>query len=181
MIPACIFTQRYQPPCGELLLGIHTDRLCLCDWTAGKHHPRIITRLQRALNAHVAEGDTPMLQQAIRELDAYFSGKKHPFKTPLLLPGSKFQKRVWQRLLLIPGGQTLSYGELARALGVPSAVRAVANAFGANALSIFVPCHRVIGSHGDTGGYAGGLDAKSYLLTLEQQYTPQAYFSPLFT
>ena len=86
---------------------------------------------------------------------------------PLLFVGSDFQKSVWQMLLEIPYGQTISYGEMARRIGIPKAVRAVANANGANAISIFAPCHRIIGSDRSLTGYGGGLEAKKFLLELE--------------
>jgi len=85
----------------------------------------------------------------------------------LIFAGTDFQKRVWNKLLEIPYGHTMSYGEMARQLDFPQAVRAVANANGANAISIFVPCHRIIGSNRKLVGYAGGLDAKKKLLNLE--------------
>ena len=91
------------------------------------------------------------------------------FDIPLLFVGTDFQKRVWKLLLKIPYGQTISYGTMAEKLGNPQAIRAVANANGANAISIFAPCHRVIGSNNSLTGYGGGLNAKKYLLQLEQE------------
>ena len=88
---------------------------------------------------------------------------------PLLFAGTDFQQAVWRQLLEIPYGQTISYGEMARRLGIPKAVRAVANANGANAICLFAPCHRVIGSNGSLTGFGGGLDAKKFLLKLEQR------------
>ena len=85
-----------------------------------------------------------VLQQTVRELDEYFRGERRDFDIPLLLAGSDFQKRVWQQLPHIPYGQTVSYGELAAAIGSPKSVRAVANANGANAISIILPCHRLL-------------------------------------
>ena len=108
-----------------------------------------------------------VLLRTVRELDEYFRGERKEFDIPLLLAGSEFQKRVWQQLRHIPYGQTASYGELAAAIGSPRSVRAVANANGANAISIILPCHRVIGSDGRLTGYGGGLRAKQYLLDLE--------------
>ena len=110
-----------------------------------------------------------VLQRAVRELDEYFRGERREFDIPLLLAGSDFQKRVWQQLPSIPYGQTVSYGELAAAIGAPKSVRAVANANGANAISIILPCHRIIGSDGRLTGYGGGLRAKQYLLDLEHR------------
>ena len=86
---------------------------------------------------------------------------------PLLFVGTDFQKNVWQELLKIPYGATITYADLAARLGRPNAVRAVANANGANAISIFAPCHRVVGSNGTLGGYGGGIEAKRFLLGLE--------------
>ena len=107
--------------------------------------------------------------EAVRQLDAYFAGRLREFDLPLAPKGTAFQQRVWQALLDIPYGETVSYGELARHIGRPSAVRAVGAANGQNPLSIVIPCHRVIGSDGRLVGYGGGLPAKSALLALEQR------------
>ncbi len=163
-----ITTRHYPTPCGSLLLGSFGNALCLCDWVAGKHHTRTLATLQRHLQATAGTGDSPTLQQACAELDACFRGSRIHFRTPLLPLGSSFRLAVWQELLRIPCGCTTSYGELARQLGKPSAARAVASAIGANALSLFIPCHRVIGSRGSLGGYRGGLQAKRFLLEQEQ-------------
>ena len=100
-------------------------------------------------------------------MDEYFAGKRRNFTIPLLFVGTDFQKKVWNKLLEIPYGKTVSYGELARMIDMPKAVRAVANANGANAISILAPCHRVIGSDRSLTGYGGGLAAKKLLLDLE--------------
>ena len=115
-----------------------------------------------------------VLLRTVRELDEYFRGERKEFDIPLLLAGSEFQKRVWQQLRHIPYGQTVSYGELAAAIGAPKSVRAVANANGANAISIILPCHRVIGSDGSLTGYGGGTDTKRYLLELESNKSNKA-------
>ena len=99
------------------------------------------------------------------------------FTVPLLFAGTDFQQKVWRLLQEIPYGSTLTYAGLAAGLGMPGAVRAVANANGANALSLFVPCHRVIGADGSLTGYAGGTDAKKYLLDLERGFGGQPCFS----
>ena len=108
-----------------------------------------------------------VLQVARRQLDEYFKGERQIFDMPLLFVGTDFQKNVWQELLKIPYGATITYADLAARLGRPNAVRAVANANGANAISIFAPCHRVVGSNGTLGGYGGGIEAKRFLLGLE--------------
>ena len=181
-----ILTVRYQAPCGEMLLGSLGDRLCLCSWTHELHPGRVANRLRRILKAESEDcgqisGDTPgqsafpeILLRTVRELDEYFRGERKEFDIPLLLAGSEFQKRVWQQLRHIPYGQTVSYGELAAAIGAPKSVRAVANANGANAISIILPCHRVIGSDGSLTGYGGGIDTKRYLLELESNKSNKA-------
>lgn len=157
----------YDAPCGRLVLGGYGERLCLCDWEAGRHHGRVAGRVGRMLNADFEEGMSPVMEMAMAELDEYFAGCRREFDIPLLLAGTDFQKQVWEILKKIPYGATLTYGEEAVRLGRPGAVRAVANANGANALSIFVPCHRVIGSDRSLTGYGGGLPVKKFLLELE--------------
>ncbi len=101
------------------------------------------------------------------QLRAYFAGELRAFDVPLAVAGTPFQRAVWEALLAIPYGETVSYGELARRIGRPAAVRAVGLANGRNPVSIVVPCHRVIGSSGALTGYGGGLDRKRHLLALE--------------
>ena len=101
-------------------------------------------------------------------MDEYFRRERRAFDIPLLFAGTEFQNKVWDMLLQIPYGRTVSYARMALSLRMPKAVRAVANANGANAISIFAPCHRVIGSNGSLTGYGGGLDAKRFLLELER-------------
>lgn len=163
-----IITGIYESPCGTLMLGSLADRLCLCNWHVGpEHNNRVNGRLCRMLGAEFEAGGSPVIDEAKIQLDEYFAGALREFDVPLLFAGTDFQRRVWAALLTIPYGQTISYGEMARQIGMPTAVRAVANANGANAISIFVPCHRVIGSNGALTGYAGGLEAKEFLLKLE--------------
>ena len=134
-----------------------------------QHRETVNRRLLRLLHTEMQEGTSDVIRQAALQLDEYFAGKRTVFDVPLLFVGTDFQKKVWNDLLRIPYGETVSYGEMAVRTGVPKAVRAVANANGANAISIFVPCHRVIGSDGSLTGYGGGIEAKKYLLLLEQQ------------
>jgi methylated-DNA-[protein]-cysteine S-methyltransferase len=116
----------------------------------------------------------PVLQKAERQLKEYFAGARTAFDLPLDFHGTDFQKRVWAALLAIPFGETRSYGEIARALGKPSAMRAVGAANGRNPISIIAPCHRVIGANGQLTGFAGGLKAKAHLLTLEAKPVQRA-------
>lgn len=159
--------QRYHSPCGDLILGSFQGKLCLCDWAVEKHRDVVDIRLRKVLKASYEEKTSDIIQETSRQLDEYFDSKRTVFDIPLLFVGTEFQKKVWHKLLEIPYGKTISYGELAKQLNIPKAVRAVANANGANAISIIAPCHRVIGSDHSLTGYGGGLTAKKMLLDLE--------------
>ena len=111
---------------------------------------------------------------AADQLAAYFAGTLTEFSLPLEPAGTLFQRRVWAELQAIPYGETRSYGELARAIGNPAAVRAVGLANGRNPIAVVIPCHRVIGSDGSLTGYGGGLDRKRYLLDLEAAGRPHS-------
>ena len=111
--------------------------------------------------------DTELLAETSRQLDEYFAGSRKTFDLPLELRGSDFQLRVWRYLQSIPYGQTLTYGEVAEAIGAAGAARAVGAACGQNPVLIVVPCHRVVGSGGKLGGYVGGTILKEQLLALE--------------
>lgn len=163
-----ICIQYYDAPCGKLVLGSHEERLCLCDWVNERRRSRMDTRIQRMLKAEYAVRQTDVVIKAITQLDEYFHKVRTTFDIPLLMVGTEFQEQVWQCLCTIPYGTTISYGEEARRIGKSSAARAVANANGANPISIFIPCHRVTGCNGELGGYAGGTDAKRYLLNIER-------------
>lgn len=163
-----IRVQHYQSQCGELILGSYEGKLCLCDWTLDEERRKMIDkRIQMLLHARYEAGTSETIATAITQLDEYFSKNRTAFDVPLLLLGTDFQKAVWRELLKVPYGTTESYGGLSSQLGNPKAVRAVAAANGANAISIFVPCHRIIGSNQKLTGYAGGLQAKKTLLELE--------------
>jgi methylated-DNA-[protein]-cysteine S-methyltransferase len=114
------------------------------------------------------EGSSPVLDEAARQLDAYFAGELVAFDLPLELNGSEFHRRCWLALASIPYGQTVSYGEQARRLGLGhDAARAVGAANGRNPLPVVLPCHRVIGADGSLTGFGGGLDVKRFLLEHE--------------
>ena len=113
----------------------------------------------------------------IEQLEAYFAGELHRFDMPLAAAGTQFRKNVWDELVRIPYGETISYGELARRIGDPQASRAVGAANGANPLPIIVPCHRVIGANGSLTGYGGGLPAKQWLLSHEAQHARVGLFA----
>lgn len=169
-----IITSSYRSPVGELLLGSYDEKLCIADWRYRSKRDLIDTRISKMLNANFELGSTDVLQETRKQLDAYFEGKLKKFNVPLLLEGTDFQKNVWSVLMEIPYGETMSYLQLSRLLNNEKGIRAIASANGANAISILVPCHRIIGSNGSLVGYAGGLAAKKKLLTLENpQIDPQ--------
>jgi AraC family transcriptional regulator, regulatory protein of adaptative response / methylated-DNA-[protein]-cysteine methyltransferase len=128
-----------------------------------------IERFSTKTKFPIVAGRTPIIDLIEKELHLYFSGDLQQFKTPLVFFGSPFQKLVWQELQKIPYGQTCSYAQLAQAIGKPSAFRAVAQANGANQLPIIIPCHRVINTNGELGGYAGGLNRKIWLINREKR------------
>lgn len=162
-----IITLKYLSPVGELLLGDFQGQLCLCDWKYRKMRGEIDNRIQKLLNAEYISGTSPLLQETIKQLEEYFLNNRKKFDLELKLAGTDFQKNVWNELINIPFGTTETYLELSKKLKNEKAIRAVASANGANAISIIVPCHRIIGSDGKLVGYAGGLKVKQQLLQLE--------------
>ena len=127
---------------------------------------------------HAAHRDDTLFADARLQLAEYFAGQRTTFDLPLdRTVGTTFQRQVWQALHDIPYGETISYGELARRIGAPAAVRAVGLANGRNPLSIVVPCHRVIGTGGKLTGYGGGTDRKRLLLDLEARRRPGSLFT----
>ena len=155
-----ILTGHYDSPLGRITLAGEGDALVGL-WFDGQ------TLFASTLGPDAAEGWLPVFGNACRWLDIYFSGAKPDFTPRLDLRGTPFRQAVWQQLLTIPYGATISYGELARRLGCKSS-RAVGGAVGHNPISLIVPCHRVIGADGRLTGYAGGLALKSRLLGLER-------------
>jgi len=113
--------------------------------------------------------DSPILAECVRQLDEYFSGQRTCFDIPVKQRGTKFQQSVWNVLTGIPFGKTVSYGDVAKMLNHPKAMRAVGAANGRNKVWIIVPCHRVIGADGSLTGYAGGIDRKKWLLDHEKE------------
>lgn len=168
-----IIVSTYQSPVGEMILGAFEGRLCLCDWAEGRQRKRIDMRTRRMLSSRCRNGQSEVIDKAGAWLDHYFSGGRSDFPLPILLTGSDFQKRVWSELMHVAYGTTTTYSVLARSIGRPEAVRAVASAVATNPISVFVPCHRVIGADGTLTGYNGGLDAKRFLLDLERTYSQQ--------
>ena len=165
-----IHIQYYKTKYANYILGSFEDRLCLVDSRNEKKRKTIDDRLKRSLNADFIEQDDEILQRTKKELDEYFNLQRKEFDIPLIMVGTDFQKRVWNALMKIPYGTTSTYLQLAKDIGHKKAVRAVANANGANPIGIIIPCHRIIGSDGRLTGYAGGLPLKRSLLELEKIY-----------
>lgn len=162
---------QFQCPLGTLLAVAEPDGILLLDFL---DHPldeqEIRTRMVKyGLTDEISFERIPLLDKLENQLNEYFQGKRQHFDLPLLLRGTTFQRQVWDALLTIPYGTTISYAQLAMKVEQSSTKysRAVANANGHNPVSILVPCHRVIGSDGSLTGYAGGLWRKQALLILE--------------
>mgnify|MGYP000877817090 CR=1 FL=1 len=169
MIYNKIVFKNFSTKYGQLLIGSFDDKLCICDWYYRKMRNNIDQRIQRILKAEYAAGTSNVIENTISQLEEYFRKERKIFDIPLVFAGTEFQKKVWNELIKIPYSQTLTYIQLAETLGDKSAIRAVATANGANAISIIVPCHRIIGKSGELVGYAGGLKAKRDLLELENE------------
>ncbi len=163
----CINIQFYKTPVGELILGSYQNKICLADWRFRKMRNTIDTRICKKLNAVFIENTSDIIEKTKEQLHEYFAKKRTKFDLDLLLIGTDFQKQVWLELQKIPFGKTYSYLELSKKINNEKAVRAVASANGANAISIIIPCHRIVGSNGKLVGYAGGIPAKKKLLELE--------------
>ena len=164
-----VHIQYYASPYGELILASVGYELCLCDWNEKSCAERNKHRLERLLNADFVMASSAVLEQTKRELDEYFAGKRKSFDIPLHPVGTDFQQQVWQALLEIPYGETRTYKEIAESVNNLKGVRAVAQAIGANGMSILIPCHRVIGTNHSLTGYAGGIEAKRLLLDIESK------------
>ncbi|MDR2041425.1 MAG: methylated-DNA--[protein]-cysteine S-methyltransferase [Tannerella sp.] len=147
----------YHSPAGILRVAENGKAITHIQWAGTQPAP-----------AETAQEPTPLLREAARQLSEYFAGQRRTFDLPLAPQGTAFQLRTWQALREIPYGQTRSYKQVAEAIGCPKGARAVGGANNRNPVSILTPCHRVIGADGRPVGYAGGLEAKKWLLALEQ-------------
>lgn len=146
----------YHSPIGTLALGEEDGYLTRVSFQEKIETP------------HIME-NTPLLEEAAKQLEEYFGGNRSSFSLPLKLRGTEFQKKVWQALQSIPYGVTASYGEIAKQIGNPKGARAVGMANNKNPISVIIPCHRVVGSNGKLVGYGGGLDKKVFLLEMEEK------------
>ena len=169
------YTSHYQSPIGNILLA--ADEIGLTGlWFEGQKYFALY------LDKEHEEKELPIFKQTKRWLDVYFSGKEPDFSVPLHFTGTDFQNEVWEILYSIPYGTTMTYGEIAKQIAAKRGLKrmsaqAVGGAVGHNEISIIVPCHRVVGSSGSLTGYAGGIDKKIWLLTLEK-VDMQSFFVP---
>jgi AraC family transcriptional regulator of adaptative response/methylated-DNA-[protein]-cysteine methyltransferase len=165
-----IKTAQILTPLGPMLAGATDDGICLLEFIDRRMLETELKQVSKLLDAECVPGDCKHLDALSLQLEEYFAGKRRDFDLPLVLAGTPFQQKVWTGLQTIPYGTTRSYKQQAEALGVPSAVRAVANANGDNHIAVVIPCHRVIGSDGKLTGYGGGLWRKQHLLDLETSH-----------
>ena len=158
---------RILSPLGPLVAGANDKGLCLLEFADRTLLETQVKRLRQHLDCVVTPGSNRHIERIESQLAEYFAGERTDFDVPLEVPGSEFQKLVWQALREIPYGETRSYEQIARAIGKPKAVRAVGSANGANRIPIVIPCHRVVRADGSLGGYGGELWRKRFLLQLE--------------
>jgi methylated-DNA-[protein]-cysteine S-methyltransferase len=154
------FTTYYQSPVGLL-------RISGTDQYVSEVH--FMNEEEKAASLTATSPLPPMAIQATEQLIQYFHGNRRVFELPLYQKGTGFQEKVWNELMNIPFGKTISYQELSRRLGDPKTIRAAGTANGKNHIAIVVPCHRVIGAKGDLVGFGGGLARKKWLLTHENK------------
>ena len=160
---------RFSSPIGRLIACATEKGLCFLGFNGQKYSEKHFTDIQKQFNAMLLPGKNTHLTQTKKQISEYFAGTRKFFSVALDVVGTDFRKKVWNELLTIPYGKTMSYKEQALAMNNVKAIRAVASANGANKISIIIPCHRVIGSNGSLTGYAGGLHRKSWLLDFEKK------------
>ena len=156
-----------QNPLGAMIAGATGKGLCFLEWHDRGGVDLIKRRVEKRYRLPLVQGSNKYLDMLERELAQYFNGRLKGFRVSTDVTGTPLEKAVWPQLLTIPYGQTRNYGQIARQVGKPGAVRAVGRANGANYLAIVIPCHRVIKSDGELGGYGGKLWRKKFLLELE--------------
>lgn len=169
----------YDSPLGKMILGENEGRLCLSDFfTSDGDYGKNTRRLLLRINGELTEDQNkPLLDEATRQLDLYFTGKLRNFDLPFIDTGSDFALAVRAGMRAIPYGESRSYAELAREAGHPGSFRAAGGAVGANPLLVFFPCHRVRPADGSLGGFAAGQRIKAALTALEEKFADKSIFS----
>ncbi len=161
----------YKTKIGKLIIGSYDNKLCLLDFLYRKMRTTVDNRIKNYLKAEFTSQEDEIIVETSKQIDEYLQGNRKEFNIPFLLLGSYFQKQVWNELLKVDYGETATYLGIAKRINNPKAVRAVASANGANAIALLIPCHRIIKSNGELGGYGGGLAVKKRLLNLEIENT----------
>jgi len=164
-----VLLSRFESPLGGLVAGAIAEGICLLEFTDPQRLTAQLEALRRRMQLPIQDGENEHTRRLEEELDLYFTftGRLSTFSVPLVPVGSRFERQVWKAVRGIPYGQTRTYGQIARGLGLPRAFRAVGRANGQNPISILIPCHRVIGNGGKLVGYGGGLWRKERLIELE--------------
>jgi AraC family transcriptional regulator of adaptative response/methylated-DNA-[protein]-cysteine methyltransferase len=178
-----IVVTEFDTPLGAMVCAGTEDGVCLLEFHDRRALPTEMRDLPRLTGREIAPAGTALpapVEQLLVELAGYFAGTVREFQTPLMTPGTKWEKSVWGKLSEIPYGATRSYGEIAEDLGKPGASRAVGLANGRNRIAIVVPCHRVINSTGGLHGYGGGIERKRWLLEHEARVAGVAAVGMLF-
>ncbi len=152
--------QYYKTKFAHFILGSFDEKLCLLDFKDRKMRTTVDARVKKGLDAEFVVQDDELLRETRKQLDEYFNLSRKEFNIPILTVGTDFQKSVWEALLKVPYATTSTYLQLSKDIDNEKAVRALANANGANAIAIIIPCHRIIGTNGKLTGYAGGLEVK---------------------
>ena len=163
-----VFLSWLRSPLGPLVAGATGDGVCMLEFSDRRMLETELASLKKLFAAPVVPGANQHLERLQIELGHYFAGARRAFSVPLVYPGTRFQRDVWERVLAIPYGETRSYEQVAAAIGAPKAVRAVGHANGLNRIAILIPGHRVLNKNGRLGGYGGGLQRKQFLLDLER-------------
>lgn len=166
-----IYYTNLKSPLGNMIAGASDNGLCFLEWRDRGGVERILTRVKKRYKKKLVPGSNNHLKVLQVELKKYFNGEAQKFTVEIDIVGTKFEKKVWDRLLNIPYGITRSYGNIATELNNTGASRAVGRANGSNYMSIVIPCHRVIESNGKLRGYGGGLWRKKHLLELEKSHS----------
>lgn len=175
MAKTIIYKKNIKSPLGDMIACASEDGVCFMDFVDRKNFEKLFYSMVNRLDGEIIEllnkeSKKPydIIIRLEKELNEYFSGKRKEFTVPLIKTGTEFQNKVWDELIRIPYGKTISYKEEAERINQKNAFRAVANANGKNKLSIIIPCHRVIANNGKLSGYGGGIDKKEFLISLEK-------------
>lgn len=175
MAKTIIYKKNIKTPLGDMIACASENGVCFLDFVDRKNFEKLFYSMVNKLDGEIIEllnkeSKKPydIIIRLEKELNEYFSGKRKEFTVPLITTGTEFQNKVWDELIRIPYGKTISYKEEAERINQKNAFRAVANANGKNKLSIIIPCHRVIANNGKLSGYGGGIDKKEFLISLEK-------------